>query len=180
MDDPRKDINYLNGFHQIQKVLAHYRTLTGTSVTIDPDSIYISDHETPVSSTLKIARMLEAQDKKIEEVRTLVKRLNQKIDRTREQLELGGTPWIEIRDIRDLLEELIPAATTKPATPQPKETTPSPEMKAHYFWKTTPKDCCYRCRGKNHQAKDCQAEPPRKPCPRCRGRHWMYDCPAKV
>lgn len=180
MDDPRRDSSYLNGFHQIQKVLAQYRTLTGTSVTIDPDSIYISDHGSPVLSTLKLTKDIEAQSRKIKEVKTFVKRLEQKIDRTREQLELEDTPWVEIRDIKDLLEELLSTAIDqqKPPTQAPpcflQKKGSSPRVV-----KSQPDDRCHRCRQQGHKSEDCRSGPPSKPCPRCNKIHWMYDCAVK-
>ena len=186
------DSGFLNGFHLIQTVLARYRNLTGSCVTIDPDFIYISDSGSPVSSILKIADTLEKQEKKIKEVRTYVKRLEHKIDRTREQLELQDTPWIEIRNVKDLMEELLHAVNAKqeklseetstPLQPEPMKTTPPPYIASQtpkHLLKKTFKYCCHRCRRGNHKTKDCQAGPPLKPCPRCNGKHWMYDCPTQ-
>jgi len=195
MDMPdENNVDFTKIFYRFQTFLAHYKTLTGKSVTIDPNSIYISETGNPVTSTLQMAETINKQNKEIREVRSTIKRLEKKLDRTREQLELGETPWIEIRDIRDLLEELIPSATAT-TMPQPK---PQPEPKQSKFYyaqkpkkppfstqpyynqKKTPDNRCRRCRGTGHYAKECRAKPPSRPCPTCQGKHWMHDCPTRM
>ena len=38
---------------------------------------------------------------------------------------------------------------------------------------------CLRCRSSGHTVSVCKASAPDKPCPECKGKHWLYDCPSK-
>lgn len=193
MSDERR--NHLDGFYAIQIILNEYRTLTGRCVTIDPDGVLISEGEKPVTSVASLADRFHTLEMTVSDIRQATSELQKKLNHTLRQLYLDDTPWVDIRDMRDMLEEVLDinmrtsAQKLLPSTP-PVPLSPSPTTVTGSL-KTTPpiqkQNCsnpaihCYRCRKASHKVEECHAGPPRKPCPRCQmGNHWLYDCPHAV
>ena len=195
MSDEKR--NHLDGFYAIQMILDEYRTLTGRCVTIDPDGVLISEGEKPVTSVASLADRFYTLEMRVSDIRQTTSEFQKKLDHTLRQLYLDDTPWGDIRDMRDMLEEvldinmktsaskLLPSTSPVPQSPSPttvtaslKTTPPTQKQKKNG---SNPAIRCYRCRKASHKVETCHAGPPRNPCPKCQmGNHWLYDCPHAV